>query len=173
MKQTRSAVRCATVFSRMLLAAALAVLIPMAVAPVAAQGEEPLRWFGDSFDDITMLVYGVPHSDYVAVIFGCKRGERFVKVGLQDEDSGAEEGVPLPIRMAAAGRQIEFSEKGVRNQDSGGIELHARLPLDETLRRILGSSGRLDITIAGRTQHYDMAGAAKMLAACDAATAGQ
>jgi hypothetical protein len=94
-----------------------------------------------------------------------------VKVGVQDEESGAKEGDLLLIRLAAGGERVEFSNKAVLNQDSGGVELHADLPLKDALRHILASEDQLEITVAGRTQRYAKAGASapatRMIATCD------
>lgn len=171
MKQARAAARFGTGGYQTFLATSLIALMSTAALPAAAQNDEQPRWFSDSFDNMTILAYGIPDSDYVVFSFGCEPGARIVKVGVQDEESSAEEGELLPVRLAAGGKQIRFSDKAVRNQDSGGVELYAHVPLNDALRHILRSSGRLDITIQGRTQHYAMAGAAKpaarLLAACD------
>lgn len=155
----------------MLLAASMIALLSAAAAPAAAQDEEQPRWFGDRFDNMTILAYGIPDSDYVALSFGCELGAHAVKVGVQDEQSNAEEGKLLAAHLTAGGKQIAFSGKAVRNQDSGGIELYAYLPLGAALRHVLVSNGPLEVTIAGRTQRYAMAGAvqpaAKLLASCD------
>jgi hypothetical protein len=104
--------------------------------------------------------------------FSCRPGAPIVKVGIQDEESSAEEGTIVPVRMVSGGIRMEFSEKARSNQDSGGIELHSDLPLTESLRRILAAKGSLEIIVDGHKQRYDMKGAAKpaaaMLAACDA-----
>lgn len=154
----------------------VAALTFVAVLPAAAGDDETPRWFGSRFDEMAVLVYGIPDSDYVALAFGCEPGARSVKVDVQDEESEAEEGEPQIVRLAAGGQRVEFSSKGVRNHDSGGIELHGRLPLDGALRHILGSGGQLDIMIGGRTLRYAMAGAAgpaaRMLAVCDGRPAG-
>jgi hypothetical protein len=78
----------------------------------------------------------------------------------------------LPVRLSAGGERIEFSEKAVLNQDSGGADVKGQLPLDDTLRRILTTKDMLEIVVDGHTQRYAMDGAAEpaaaMIAACDA-----
>ena len=153
------------------LAACLAALTPTAW-PAEAQDDEQPRWFSNSYDDMAMLGYGVPHSDYVMAFFVCGPGARFVKAGVQDEQSGARAGERQQVRLAAGGRQVEFSDHGLPNEDSGGVGFEGQLPLDDALRHILGASGNLDVTIKGHTQSYPLAGvaepAAAMLAVCDA-----
>lgn len=141
--------------------------------PAAAQEEEKPRWFGGAYDSTTILAYGIPDSDYIALLFSCRPGAAAVKVSVQDEDSGAKEGQLVRVRLATAGAQVEFSDKAVANQESGGIELHAEVPPDEALRRILTSDEPLEVTVKGHTQRYakdkgSEAAAAKMFAACDA-----
>lgn len=140
--------------------------------PAAAQDDERPRWYNDTYDEKTFLIYGVPFSDYVAMGFECTPGAQVVKLYLSAENSGARPNETLPIRLQAGGRHIQFSATGLENQDSGGADFHADLPLDDTLRHMLGAGGDLDITIKGHTEHYPLAGvagpAATLLAACDA-----
>jgi hypothetical protein len=148
------------------------VALASAAWPAAAQGDEQPRWFNDGYDQKTFLVYGVPHSDYVVLGFECTPGAKVVKLYLQDEASGARPGERLPIHLQAGGRHVQFSATGLENQDSGGADFHADLPLDDTLRHMLGADGDLVIIIKGHTERYPLAGAAKpaatLLAACDA-----
>ena len=143
------------------------------LAPAVAQEEEEPHWFGATHDDMATLVYGVPDSDYVMLYFSCTAGEPVVNIHVQDEESQAEEGAVLQVRLSAGGEEIEFSEKAIPNEDSGGKDVTGRLPLDDGLRRILTASGTLEIVVDGHTQHYDLAGAAEpaaaLLAACDGA----
>jgi hypothetical protein len=170
-KQTKSAGRFGKDIYRTLLAAILIALMPTAVLSATAQDNERPRWFGNSYDNKTVLVYGVPDSDYVVLLFSCRPGASVLKLDVQDEKSGAKEGDPLLVRLVAGRERVEFSEKAVLNQDSGGVELHADVPLDEALRHILASKEPLEITVAGHTQRYAMDGAAepaaRMIATCD------
>ncbi len=155
------------------LAATAIALTGAATWPAAAQDQDKPRWFGNTYDGKTVLAYGVPDSDYVILNFSCRPGAPVVKVGIQDEDSGAKEGQLVRVRLATAGGQVEFSDKAVANQESGGIELHAELPPDEALRRILTSDESLEVTVKGHTQRYakdkvSESTAAEMFAACDA-----
>lgn len=155
------------------LAAAAIALAVAATWPAAAQDQNKPRWFGNTFDSKTVLAYGIPNSDFVVLLFSCRPGAPAVKIEVQDEDSGAKEGQLVRVRLATAGAQVEFSDKAVANQESGGIELHAELPPDETLRRILTSDEPLEVTVKGHTQRYakdkvSESAAAKMFAACDA-----
>lgn len=147
------------------------LLASTAVLSADSQGEDRPRWFGSSYDRTTVFAYGVPDSDDVILNFSCRPGASAVKVDVQEEESGAKTDKPLHVRMAAGGASVTFSDKGVVNQDSGGLELHAELPLDETLRRILTSEKALEVTVAGRMRRYAMDGttalAAKMIATCD------
>lgn len=173
MNQTRPAIRFAKAMCRTVLATILIALMPAAILPVAAQeGEEQPRWFGSSDGRSTMLLYGVPDSDYVMLYFSCTVGKPVVNVNVQDEESSAEEGALMHVRLSAGGEKVEFSEKAIPNEDSGGKDVKASLPLDDTLRRILTATGDLEISVDGHTQRYDMQGAAgpvaAMIAACDA-----
>src|SRR3546814_1650018 len=71
-------------------------------------------------------------------------------------------------------KKIEFSEKAILNEDSGGKDVKGELPLNDMLRAILTATGELEIVVDGHTQRYDMRGAAEpgasMIAACDAST---
>lgn len=141
--------------------------------PAAARDQDKPRWFGSAYDSKTVLAYGIPDSDFVVLLFSCRPGAPTVKVEVQDEDSGAKEGQLVRVRLATAGAQVEFSDKAVANQESGGIELQAELPPNEELRRILTSDEPLEVTVKGHTQRYakdkgSEAAAAKMFAACDA-----
>ncbi|MCP8896064.1 hypothetical protein KYK29_14125 [Shinella daejeonensis] len=172
MKKARQAARFASAIYRIFLVAAMSVLLPPIHAPAEAQEEGGPRWFGGSFDGgTTVLAYGMPDSDYIMLSFSCEPGASLVKIGIQDEESSAEDGDLLRVRLAAGGLGIEFSDKAAFNHDSGGVELHADLPLDGTLRRILSGEGPLEIVVDGHMQHYDMKGAAAparaMIAACD------
>jgi hypothetical protein len=155
-----------------LLAVAMIAFMPGALVPAAAQGEEEPRWFGGAYDNTTILAYGVPDSDYVMLHFSCTVGKPVVSVNVQDEESNAEEGAPMHVRLSAGGERIEFSEKAIPNEDSGCKDVRASLPLDDTLRRILTATDTLEIVVDGHAQHYGMKGAAApaaaMLAACDA-----
>ena len=153
-------------------AAAMAgIALLAATIPAAAQDEEQPGWFGGGYDDTVMLAYGIPDSDYVMLYFSCTVGAPPVNIYVQDEESSAEAGDVLPVRLSAGGETIEFSEKALPNEDSGGKDVEGQLPLDEALRRILTAEGTLEIIVDGHMQHYDMAGAAEpaaaMLAACD------
>ena len=158
-------------FCGAMLAAILIGLSPGGILPVAAQDEEQPRWFGNTYDRTTVLVYGVPDSDYVMLHFSCTTGNPAVNIHLQDEESLAEEGTLLSVILSAGGENIAFSEKAIPNEDSGGKDVEGHLPLDQTLRRILTATGTLEIVVDGHTQTYDMDGAAEpaaaMLAACD------
>jgi hypothetical protein len=153
------------------LAATASALLTAAVLPAFAEEEGQPRWFGSVHDDMAMLIYGVPDSDYVMLYFSCAIGKRVMSVNVQDEESRAGEGVLLHVRLSAGREQIEFSGKAIPNQDSGGADVKGHLPLDDKLRRILTASGKLEIVVDGHTQHYALAGAAepanKMIAACD------
>jgi hypothetical protein len=168
-KQTKPAARFGQGIYRIFLAAILIALMPAAVLSATTQNKP--RWFGSSFDNKTVLGYGIPDSDYVVLIFSCRPGASVVKVDVQDEESGAKEGDLLLVGLTAGTERVEFSEKAVLNQESGGIELHADLPLNEALRHILASKEPLEITVAGHTQRYAMDGAAepaaRMIATCD------
>lgn len=157
---------------RTLFAATLMLLAPAALLPAAAQDEEEPRWFGVTDGRSTMLLYGVPDSDYVMLHFSCTVGKPSVGIYVQDEESSAEEGATMQVRLSAGGAQVEFSDKAIPNEDSGGKDVRGDLPLDDTLRRILTAADTLEIVVDGHAQHYDMAGAAEpaaaMLAACDA-----
>lgn len=137
-----------------------------------AQDDDRPRWFGGTYDKTAILAYGVPDSDYVILSFSCRPGAPAVKVDIQDEESGASEGDLLQVRLATAGAHVAFSRKAVGNQDSGGVELHAELPLDETLRRILTSDEPLEVTVGKHTQRYakdatvELA-ATRLFAACE------
>ena len=154
------------------LAAILIALMPAAFLPASAEDEEKPRWFGATYDDTTTLTYGVPDSDYVMLTFTCATGKPVVNVHVRDEESTAEQETLLPVRLSAGGQRIEFSQKAVPNEDSGGLDVEDHLPLDDTLRRILTAKDTLEIVVDGHTQSYALAGAAEpaaaMLAACDA-----
>ena len=172
MNQTRPAIRFVKAMCRTVLVTVLIALIPAAILPVAAQeGEEQPRWFGSTDGRSTMLLYGVPDSDYVMLYFSCTVGKPMVSVNVQDEESRAEEGAAMQVRLSAGGEKVEFSEKAIPNEDSGGKDVKASLPLDDTLRRILTATGTLEILVDGHTQRYALAGAAEpaaaMIAACD------
>lgn len=156
---------------RAFLAAAMIALLPAALLPATAQDEEKPHWFGGSYDNETVLVYGIPDSDYVALSFSCEQGKSTVNVNVQGEESSAEDGTLLLVRLAAGGEKIEFSDRASLNQDSGGVELKGHLPLNEAVRHILTSKGTLEIFVDGHMQRYEMAGAvepaAKLIAACD------
>jgi hypothetical protein len=158
---------------RVFLAASLIALLPAVISPAMAQDEEKPHWFGSSFDErTTALAYGVPDSDYVMLTFSCTVGKQVVSVYVQDEESSAEEGAAMQVRLSAAGEKVEFSEKAIPNEDSGGKDVEASLPLDDTLRRILTGGDPLEIVVDGHTQRYEMDGAAEpaaaMIATCDA-----
>ena len=157
---------------RTFLAAVLIAFMPGALSPATAQEEEEPRWFGSSDGRSTMLLYGVPDSDYVMLHFSCTVGKPVVSVYVQDEESGAEEGAAMQVRLSAGGNQVAFSEKAISNEDSGGKDVMAGLPLDDALRRILTAAGTLEIVVDGHVQRYPLEGAAEpaaaMLAACDA-----
>lgn len=145
--------------------AAILILLPLTtLLSAAVQGEEKPRWFGGTFDNMTTLAYGVPDSDYVMLSFACAVGKPVVTVNVQDEASRANEGALLPVRLSAGGQRIEFSEKAILNQNSGGADVTGHLPLDDTLRRILSAEGNLEIVVDGHTQRYAMDGAAKLAA---------
>ncbi|MGB3538299.1 MAG: hypothetical protein WBA42_09075 [Mesorhizobium sp.] len=172
MNQTKPAIRFAKAMCRTVLATVLIALMPAAILPVTAQeGEEQPRWFGSTDGRSTMLLYGVPDSDYVMLYFSCTVGKPMVSVNVQDEESRAEEGAAMQVRLSAGGEKVEFSEKAIPNEDSGGKDVKASLPLDDTLRRILTATGTLEIVVDGHTQRYALAGAAEpaaaMIAACD------
>src|SRR3546814_14533824 len=84
----------------------------------------------DWSSDVCSSDLGIPDSDYVALSFGCEPGAA-VSVGVQDEASDAKEGELLSVHLASGGKRIEFSGKATLNHDSGGIELHASLPLGD------------------------------------------
>lgn len=147
------------------------IALTAAILPAIAQDYEKPRWFGGAYDDVATLAYGGPDSDYVILSFSCRPGASDVKFDLQDEASGAEEGDLLEVSLATNGIHVDFSDKARMNQDSGGIELHAELPLDEALRRMLTPGDEMTVTVGGQTQRYAMeaaaAPAAAMLAVCD------
>ncbi len=155
-----------------MLAATLIALTPAAVLPAAAQKEERPHWFGTSNDRSTTLAYGVPDSDYVTLYFSCTVGKSVVSVNVQDEESRAEAAAVMQVHLSAGGERVEFSEKAIPNEDSGGKDVKGQLPLDDALRRILTAKGQLEVIVDGHTQRYNMDGAAKpaaaMLATCDA-----
>ncbi len=171
MTSLRSIARFRTRLHRAFLIIPLIVLAS-AAWPAAAQDDEQPRWFNDDYDQKTFLVYGVPHSDYVALGFECTPGAKVVKLYIQDETSGARPGERLPIHLQAGGRHVQFSATGLENQDSGGADFHADLPLDDTLRHMLSAGGDLAIIIKGHTERYPLTGvtepAATLLAACEA-----
>jgi hypothetical protein len=171
-KQIKPAVCIGKGICRAFFAASLIVLLPAVLLPVAAQDEEKPRWFGSTDGRSTMLLYGVPDSDYVMLYFSCTVGKPVVSVYVQDEESSAEEGAAMQVRLSAAGEKVEFSEKAIPNEDSGGKDVEASLPLDDTLRRILTGGDPLEIVVDGHTQRYEMDGAAEpaaaMIATCDA-----
>lgn len=172
MNRTERATRGARAMCRAGFAAIMIALMPAAIPPAAAQKEEQPRWFGGADGRSTTLAYGVPNSDDVMLYFSCSVGKPVVSVNVQDEDSSAEEGAAMQVRLSAGGKQVGFSDKAIPNENSGGKDVKGKLPLDDTLRRILIAKGTLEVVVDGHTQRYDMNGAAKpvaaMLAACDA-----
>lgn len=156
-----------TRIDRIVLAAAMIAFVPAA----AAQDLRP-HWFGGTYDDVTVLAFGVPDSDYVMLSFSCTTGKPVVSVHVQDEESDAEDGAFMQVRLSAGGNQVEFSESALPNEDSGGADVQADLPLDDRLRAILTATGELEIVVDGHRQSYAMQGAAEpvaaMIAACDA-----
>src|SRR6185312_10045294 len=115
MNQTRPAIRFAKAMYRTVLATILIALLPAALLPAAAEDEEQPRWFGSTDGRSTMLLYGVPDSDYVMLYFSCTVGKPMVSVNVQDEESSAEEGAAMQVRMSAGGEKVEFSEKAIPN----------------------------------------------------------
>ncbi len=110
--------------SRAFLAIPLVAFLPAALLPAAAEdGEETPRWFGAAYDGMTTLAYGIPDSDYVMLHFSCTAGKPVTTVYLQDEESDAEAGALLQVRLSAGGERIEFSEKALPNEDSGPATL--------------------------------------------------
>jgi uncharacterized protein YecT (DUF1311 family) len=150
----------------------LLIALAWAAWPAAAQDDEQPRWFGNRHDDLATLAYGVPDSDYVMLSFGCTPGAGTVDINIQDEHSGTQADQQTPIRLQAGGRHVEFSARGTENQDSGGVDFNATLPLDDTLRHMLSARDSLDITIKNHTERYPLTGAtepaARLLAACEA-----
>lgn len=171
MSLTEPAARFGNNRFRTIFATLLVALMPAAILPATAQEEQP-RWFGASDDRSTALVYGVPDSDYVMLTFACTAGKPVVSVGVQDEDGSAGEGAMMHVRLSAGGKQVEFSEKAIANEDSGSAGVKGQLPLDDRLRAILTAKDTLEIVVDGHTQRYALAGAAgpvaAMLATCDA-----
>src|SRR3546814_18148188 len=92
--------------------------LPAAVRPAAAEDEEKPHWFGATYDNMTVLAYGIPDSDYVMLSFSCAVGKPVVNVNVQDEESSAEEGALMHVRLSVGGKKIEFSEKAILNEDS-------------------------------------------------------
>lgn len=173
MKQIKPATCIGKDIYRVFLAASLIALLPAVISSAIAQDEEKPHWFGSSFDErTTALAYGVPDSDYVMLTFACTVGKPVVSIYVQDEESSAEEGAAMRVRLSAGGERIEFSEKAIPNEDSGGKDVKASLPLDDALRRILTGGDPLEIVVDGHTQRYAMDDAAEpaaaMIAACDA-----
>src|SRR3546814_4135870 len=72
---------------RSMLAAAMIALLPAALLPAAAEDEEKPHWFGATYDNMTVLAYGIPDSDYVMLSFSCAVGKPVVNVNVQDERS--------------------------------------------------------------------------------------
>src|SRR3546814_15881790 len=72
------------------------------------------------------------------------------------EESSAEEGALMHVRLSVGGKKIEFSEKAILNEDSGGKDVKGELPLNDMLRAILTATGELEIVVDGHTQRYDM-----------------
>src|SRR3546814_18459225 len=70
------------------------------------------RWFGDRFDSMTILAYGIPDSDYVALSFGCEPGAA-VSVGVQDEASDAKEGELLSVHLASRSEERRVGKECV------------------------------------------------------------
>src|SRR3546814_20435304 len=81
--QTQVATRFETGTFRILLAATMIALMPAAAWPATPQDEARPPWFGDRFDSMTILAYGIPDRDYVALSFGCEPGAP-VRVGVHD-----------------------------------------------------------------------------------------
>ncbi len=172
MTQTKPAARFGKGIYRAFLAATLIALSPGALLSAAAEDEEKPHWFGAAYDNKTLLAYGIPDSDYVMLSFSCATGKPVVNVNVQDEESTAEEGAAMQVRLSAGGEKVEFSEKAIPNEDSGGKDVKASLPLDDRMRRILTATGELEIVVDRHTQRYAMKEAAEpaaaMIAACDA-----
>jgi len=161
------------VYRTLLAATLMAFMSPAALLPAAAQDEEEQpRWFGGGYDNTVTLAYGIPDTDYVALHFSCAAGTPTVNAYVQDEESRAEEGATMQVRLSAGAKAVEFSGKAIPNEDSGGKDVKAGLPLDDTLRAILSARDMLEIVVDGHAQRYEMDGAAgpvaAMLAACDA-----
>src|SRR3546814_3685431 len=93
-------------------------LLPAALLPAAAEDEEKPHWFGATYDNMTVLAYGIPDSDYVMLSFSCAVGKPVVNVNVQDEESSAEEGALMHVRLSVGGKKIEFSEKAILNERS-------------------------------------------------------
>src|SRR3546814_16525348 len=116
--QTQAATRFETGTFRILLAATVIALMPAAAWPATPQDEARPRWFGDRFDSMTILAYGIQDSDYVALSFGCEPGAA-VRVGVQDEARDAKEGELLSVYLASGGKRIAYSGKSNLHQHSG------------------------------------------------------
>src|SRR3546814_14388433 len=80
--------------------------LPAAVRPAAAEDEEKPHWFGATYDNMTVLAYGIPDSDYVMLSFSCAVGKPVVNVNVQDEESSAEEGALMHVRLRSEERRV-------------------------------------------------------------------
>src|SRR3546814_19694462 len=69
LQQTKPAARFGKGIYRAILAAAMIALLPAALLPAAAEDEEKPHWFGATYDNMTVLAYGIPDSDYVMLSF--------------------------------------------------------------------------------------------------------
>src|SRR3546814_17977261 len=63
LQQTKPAARFGKGIYRAILAAAMIALLPAAMLPAAAEDEEKPHWFGATYDNMTVLDYGIPDSD--------------------------------------------------------------------------------------------------------------
>ena len=65
--------------------AATAISFMTVAWPAAAQDQDQPRWFGNTFDNTTILAYGVPDGEETVLVFSCRPGATIVKVDVLDE----------------------------------------------------------------------------------------
>src|SRR3546814_17977682 len=106
LQQTKPAARFGKGIYRAILAAAMIALLPAALLPAAAEDEEKPHWFGATYDNMTVLAYGIPDSDYVLLSFSCAVGKPVVNVHWQADESSAQEGALMHVRRSV-GRSKE------------------------------------------------------------------
>lgn len=140
-------------------------------APVGAHSES-LQWFGNQYDNVTYLAYGIPDTDYALIGFHCAMGDEALRIFVPHDAPDAVDGQQMTVTLSSGTGNVELTATGHFEEMDDLFHLQGEIRLDAKLAQMLSPGNTLTVAIEDTTREFPLAGASdyvgQLVATCGA-----